>query len=788
MRQQRRDLVFRVFVSSTFDDLVVERNALEQEAFPALRTYCQERGARFQAIDLRWGVSREAALDQRTMNICRRELQRCQETSPRPNFLVLLGDRYGWRPLPPQIDAVEFAELCERLSDDERRRLVEWYDRDDNAVPPENVLASRTGEFVDGKRWSDKEHELRVLLLKGVDAVLEPSDPRRRRYTESAVHQEIRAGAFEGEGPQGHVFCYFREITALPEDGRAAKYRDICSGAIDEDARRRHGDLKSQLREFLPMNVRGYSARWLGDRPEWDVSKFCDDVRRDLQGVIDAELALFEQKPRLEHEQRVHAEFAQARTTHFRGRTSARDIIQAYLDGNRPRGPLVVCGLPGCGKTSLLAKAWADFVAREPTTQTVVRFIGVTPGSSDLRSLLSGVCRELGVGDVPTELSELIAVFCELLERSAADQGRAPHGRSVAEPPRLVVFLDALDQLTATDNAHLLYWLPRGLGAAVRLVVSVQGEQPSGVVGLAPLRSPEEDEQPDIIRGLPAAAFLEVGPLDEGSAADLLDTWLESADRTLQSTQRHEVMRRFANCPLPLFLELVFEEARRWRSWDDAPHVADSIEGVLDGLLGRLERPQEHGPVLAERALAYLAAGRHGLAEDELIDLLSTDAEVMTSVHERSPIEIAKASDERVRRLPTAIWARLYADLEPYLMRRRSDGTVVLGFHHRQVADAVCRRYLGAAARLRVHLHQAEYFAAQSYWVESDAMRKPRRGQRSPSPRLVNVRKVVELPHHRLEAAKAGSRDEVASQYWDAVEHLLTDWDFLEAKIEAAQS
>lgn len=44
-------------------------------------------------IDLRWGVSDEAALDQQAMNICLEELRRCQDVSPRPNFLVLMGQK-----------------------------------------------------------------------------------------------------------------------------------------------------------------------------------------------------------------------------------------------------------------------------------------------------------------------------------------------------------------------------------------------------------------------------------------------------------------------------------------------------------------------------------------------------------------------------------------------------------------------------------------------------------------------------------------------------------------------
>ncbi len=65
---------FRIFVSSTFEDLKEERNALQRQAkpgvphhevFPKLHKVCEQHGARFQAIDLRWGVRDEAALDQK---------------------------------------------------------------------------------------------------------------------------------------------------------------------------------------------------------------------------------------------------------------------------------------------------------------------------------------------------------------------------------------------------------------------------------------------------------------------------------------------------------------------------------------------------------------------------------------------------------------------------------------------------------------------------------------------------------------------------------------------------
>ena len=51
-----RSRVFRVFVSSTFRDLGVERDLLVKRVFPRLRVLCESRGVVFGEVDLRWGV------------------------------------------------------------------------------------------------------------------------------------------------------------------------------------------------------------------------------------------------------------------------------------------------------------------------------------------------------------------------------------------------------------------------------------------------------------------------------------------------------------------------------------------------------------------------------------------------------------------------------------------------------------------------------------------------------------------------------------------------------------
>ena len=114
---------FRVFVSSTFEDLVEERDALQREVFPALRQLCEAHGARFQAIDLRWGVRDEAVLGQKMMEICLAEIERCQRTRIKPNFIVLLGDRYGKPPLPARVQAPEFKALLSGVDSEGDRGL-----------------------------------------------------------------------------------------------------------------------------------------------------------------------------------------------------------------------------------------------------------------------------------------------------------------------------------------------------------------------------------------------------------------------------------------------------------------------------------------------------------------------------------------------------------------------------------------------------------------------------------------------------------------------------------------
>ena len=89
--QENRQI--RIFISSTFRDMMKERDYLITRVFPELRRYCEERDISLFELDLRWGVTQEESENQMAFKICLNEVG-----NTRPFFIGLLGERYGWVP------------------------------------------------------------------------------------------------------------------------------------------------------------------------------------------------------------------------------------------------------------------------------------------------------------------------------------------------------------------------------------------------------------------------------------------------------------------------------------------------------------------------------------------------------------------------------------------------------------------------------------------------------------------------------------------------------------------
>ncbi len=89
----------RVFVSSTFLDLMAERDYLARHTFPQLRELCRSRQVEFTEVDLRWGITEKQSRQGQILPICLREIHECH-----PYFIGILAERYGWKPSIEEID------------------------------------------------------------------------------------------------------------------------------------------------------------------------------------------------------------------------------------------------------------------------------------------------------------------------------------------------------------------------------------------------------------------------------------------------------------------------------------------------------------------------------------------------------------------------------------------------------------------------------------------------------------------------------------------------------------
>jgi hypothetical protein len=220
------------------------------------------------------------------------------------------------------------------------------------------------------------------------------------------VHQEVLAGPLSPEAADTRSFCYLREPAALGKrspDTRLMFLREALSNRVHAEGTRTYA-----VRDESEAIVRA------------DLEAFCWRVEEDLRSVIEETLDATERLTELDREIREHDRFGEGRARHFRGRSAIRRRVHAYLAGEAPH-PLVIHGPGGSGKSALMAKLVAEARERPGPEVVIWRTVGATAASSEPRSLLEGICREIerAYGEpessLPHDYGELVRAFRQRL-------------------------------------------------------------------------------------------------------------------------------------------------------------------------------------------------------------------------------------------------------------------------------------------------------------------------------------------------------------------------------------
>ncbi len=673
----------RVFISSTFRDMHAERDWLVKRVFPALRERLEPHRVHLVDIDLRWGVTKEQADNDEVLDICLSQIDDC-----RPFFLGILGERYGW------------------VSDQ----------------VPERVTS----------KWGWVQHHL----------------------GKSITELEILYGVLNNPAMHSHALFCFRDpafLAHVPAERRADLEPESPEHLQKLNA------LKQAIRASgLPLFDK-YPSRFAGLRLNGTVHLegleefgkrildwLWDSIRRELQlSDVPPDQTAAASDPMAE-EQSYHERFMESRLRVYIGREQLQQGLIDFATGS-DETPCLVTGPSGSGKSAALAKFVTEFAAKHPDTLVIAHFVGASPASTGLRSMLHRFCslfkRQFNLTeDVPPDTNGLITTFRQFVEKVPTDQ-------------RVVIVIDALNQLDEADNAQRLTWLPWKFPTHVKLVASC-------------IADPGREEPVlQAFANRPHKAIA-VEPLTPGERQAILKEVPSLSAKTLDPRQVKLLLDNPATAN-PLFLLVALEELRGFGSYEQLnqrieqlPREGEAVTTLFSQVIERLER--EFQPEAVRSLLSLLASARRGLSDRELLDLLEG---------------------------PSVATEQSASDLFPVLRQIRSylqHRGKLWDFFHRNLFKAVRDHYLpGDELRSTAHARLADYFKSLDYFMESLDEQRARAKRLPPTPRPANVRKVDELPYQLLQVAKLSGKDDPKSPHWDAVADLFTDLHFLEAKAEA---
>jgi WD40 repeat protein len=732
----------RVFISSTFGDMMGERDALTRNVFPQLNSMTKSRRVRVVPIDLRWGLSKLDTSDQGlgALEHCLLEIE-----ASRPFFLYLAGERYGWT--PPGY----------RVSDDPRFAWCKTFEAGHSITD----LEVRAG-----------------FLRKPFSPVHAWMYHRSTDFMEDLVNERER-----------RVFQFDYEPGTLQADFRTRLWNEIEEHPYTKT--RKYACVYGGLDEEGKPHVRGLEG-------------FERDVLQDLYEAVCSEFPPPPPPPSALHVERAfHDHFVQQRAASFIGRQTFIYEMLSFANGDCSGSslPLVVIGEPGSGKTSLVCKFTKQFIERSsPQTHVIVHIVSASPTSTEIRETLLRLCHELvdcvGIDwdeeNDSADYQTVKEVFVETLSR-AGKQAWSKGGR-------VLLVMDAINQLSPFGNALSMDWFPTFSPTGIKTVFStvfvtpalraLQRRDPPPVQ----LQVPElrDDEKREIVvtqlreyrkKLLPHQLDLVIDKKDsakplylltlceelrlqaqygvDGSGVDdkirefpptvppLMDEVLKRIERDIATWARTSGSAlagvRVARGNRSHAREVFFDEVDEvTRSLTDAPSshpsssasssrsTAEQPEPPRSSRSGRRDSttvsqlaPRSHRSKasLNQTPIAETEVSSESGSPGEDEELSSEGASTSSGEelnHEEE--ELTRLGRQLVRdaltllhcsrhglteaellellappgrdRLPPAAWARLYRTLEIYLRPQGEDGEGIIGFFHQQIRHAVERRYL----------------------------------------------------------------------------------------------
>ncbi|MHB8806471.1 MAG: DUF4062 domain-containing protein [Anaerolineaceae bacterium] len=493
-------------------------------------------------------------------------------------------------------------------------------------------------------------------------------EPWIKEHTNTSVTElEICHGALNDPLMADHSFFYFRDphyIETIPAEEQKEYIETPWRGEVEqfgmEEAQRRVGQRKEKLttlkerirKSNLPLHENFNSPQQLG---EW--------IQSDLTAIINTLYPEGSQLTGLQQEISEQEAFAASRTRVYVGGEKYFQQIEEHLA--QKHTPLVLVGEAGIGKTALLANWGLHYRHEHADVKVLMHFIGASTIAGDWAAMLRRIMGELQEqfnlqGEIPEDANALREALPDWLFK-ASQKGK------------IVLILDALNQLEDKQGAQELTWLPQEFPENVQVILSTLPGKTFDVV--------KE-------RGF---SILAVEPLTQNEREQFARMFLGQYSKQLNSQQLKKIVDN-TKTSNPLALRILLDELRQFGSYEQLDEIiqrfldANSIIEMLELVFERCENDFEtERPDLVKDTLCNIWAARQGLSEAELLDVLG---------NEEGP-------------LAHGIWSPLHLALGESLVEHSG----FINFSHDYLRQAVEKHYLATESEKRnAHIHLANYF------------------------------------------------------------------------------
>jgi telomerase protein component 1 len=513
--------------------------------------------------------------------------------------------------------------------------------------------------------------------------------------TRSITADEVHYGVLDRDlKSRGFAYFYFRDpsATAAMVEVAPGEFREMAgSHGADALAELKTAIIEAGLQPFI------YRAQW--DDPSRrliGLKEFGDRVCAELKQSIDQEFGptTGEKPDEFTEENAAMEAFIEERVQRFvlGSRQTVLNELLAHANSTGGNGYVCLTGAPGSGKSALLAHlSRQSTLNHQPSTLLIRHFVGASPGSTDVRRTLRRLCHELVTGagltaEIPEDPEKLRVAFAEILQQAAAQK-------------RVLILLDAINQFDPTTQLAGWSWLPEELPATARIILSTMSEvrsQRSEVGGQETVQSPKSEVQSPLDalrhRRIPPKEIA-LGPLTAEDGKAIIREFLHRYRKQMDRKQSRALLSK-ADAGNPLYLLVALEELRTLGTYEEITdriaQLPPDTRALFTWILKRLEDDDgfrdasgwKIGRELVSRFVSLLGASRHGLSQQELVELLSPGD-------------------------PLGNVAALAQLLRPYLMQRGE----LLDFYHGQFREAATASYLPAESqRLAAHDQLATYF------------------------------------------------------------------------------